>query len=147
MSCLHGSCHCTNIEVTVELSAPPAGYAPRACDCDFCVKHGAAYIADPQGRLTIRVKEAASLRRYRQGSGTAECLLCGTCGVLVAVVFRAPQDLFGVVNVRAIDRNVVFGDATLVSPKTLSPAEKIERWSSLWFAQVRLEGAPWPNSP
>lgn len=56
----------------MELPHASCAYHPRACDCDFCRKHGAAYISDPQGAVRIQVKDAQQLGRYRQGSGIAE---------------------------------------------------------------------------
>ena len=49
------------------MTRPPEAYNPRACDCDFCSKHGAAYVSDPKGALRIRLKEEGQTSRYRQG--------------------------------------------------------------------------------
>lgn len=125
--------------MTVELTALPSACHPRACDCDFCIKHGAAYISDPDGCLRIRIKERELLRFYRQGSATAECLICGNCGVLVGVIYQSEGKTFGTLNVGAVDRNAEFGERTLVSPRLLSANEKVERWKRLWFGDVTLE--------
>ena len=138
MHIVSGGCHCGNVEFSAELSRAPGLYSPRACDCDFCRKHGAAYISDPSGRLRIKLR-AESAVTYRQGSGAAECLLCATCGVLVAVLYRTDQLVYGVLNVRAADDPVGFGVTTTVSPKSLSPADKVQRWQEIWFANVAVE--------
>jgi hypothetical protein len=137
---LMGGCHCGNVVLLVELSQPPESYSPRACDCDFCCKHAAAYVSDPRGSLTIRIRDARLHQRYRQGSGQAECLLCTSCGVYVAALYQGPAgSLYGTVNIRALQRDASFAAAKSVSPKLLSESEKVERWRTIWFAGVALE--------
>jgi hypothetical protein len=135
---LNGTCHCGNIHVEVKLSRTPVSYRPRVCDCDFCRKHGAAYISDPQGLVRIRVRDAQQLGRYRQGSGIAECLLCRNCGVLVGVVYEDGGRLLAGINCKIIDGSPGFGEAVPVSPKSLPDEEKIKRWKDLWFADVGI---------
>ncbi len=135
---LHASCHCKNIVLEVELTRPPETYAPRACDCDFCTKHGATYVSDPGGTLAIRVTDVALLRRYEQGSGTAHCLVCAGCGVLVGAAYETDEGTWAVVNGRAVDGGVRFADPVLVSPKTLGVDQKVARWRELWFSHVTM---------
>lgn len=138
METLSGRCHCGAVSVRATLSRPAADYAPRACDCSFCRKHGAAYVSDPAGTLAFHATDASALVRYRQGSGTAEMLLCGRCGVLVGAVFAAGEARYGVVNVGALEGVPGFAPAQVVSPQALSAAEKAARWSRLWFADVTI---------
>lgn len=110
----------------------PHAIAPRACDCDFCQRHGAAWVSDPRGALQIRAGDAALLR-YRQGSGQAEFLLCGHCGVLVAVVARdADGRLIGAANRNAFDTRDMFASSVPASPQQLAAAAKLDRWTQLW---------------
>jgi Glutathione-dependent formaldehyde-activating enzyme. len=120
-----------------ELTSPPSALTPRACDCDFCRKHGAAYVSDPKGKLTISVSEPGLLGKYHQGSGTADFLFCRQCGVLVGVAFRQEQNMYATINARIIE-NAIFGDTCSASPKTLSTAEKIARWQAVWFSHVSI---------
>jgi hypothetical protein len=136
MLTLHGGCHCGRIRVRAELSQAPGCYSVRACDCDFCQKHAAAYLSDPAGRLYLRFRSQSEVNCYRQGSEAAELLLCAHCGVLVAVRYGAEDNTYGAINVRALEEAPEFGARTPVSPRTLSPAEKIARWKQLWFAHV-----------
>jgi len=146
MEDLTGGCHCGNIRIDVALSGQAATMTPRACDCDFCHKHGAAYISDPDGRLAVAVEDETLLRRYRQGSQTAEMLVCGNCGILVGAVFRAGDEIFGTVNVRALAPQAAFGDSQTASPKLLETDEKIDRWKALWFRCVTFAtSAPQPD--
>ncbi|WP_018988506.1 GFA family protein [Aromatoleum toluclasticum] len=137
---LRGGCHCDAIRVELELPRAPATYTPRACDCDFCRKHGAAYLSDPSGRLHIEIRDPAAVGRYRQGNALAEFLLCKTCGVLVAVVYADGADLYATVNSRVIEGDPGFPDATPVSPQTLSAHDKVARWKAVWFADVTVAG-------
>jgi len=137
VSALTGGCHCGNIAVTVELTRTPDTYHPRACDCDFCRKHGATWVSDPQGSLAIRIGEKRDAARYAQGDGIAEMLLCRRCGVLVAALWRAPP-LYGVVNAGALDARSEFAGTKPVSPKELPAEDKMSRWRSIWFAQVTV---------
>lgn len=141
---LKGGCHCGNIVVEMALPRAPEQYSPRACDCDFCRKHGAAYLSDPQGSLVIRVQDQRQVGAYRQGSGIAECMLCRNCGMLVGVVYRAEGQLYATVNSRVMDGEPHFGEVRLVSPRLLSPAQKVERWQELWFADVMILSPPMP---
>ncbi|MBV8465994.1 MAG: hypothetical protein JO218_08620 [Burkholderiales bacterium] len=138
MQTLTGACHCGNLRFELDLTQAPTAYRPRLCDCDFCRKHGAGYLADPGGALRIAVKDEGQLRRYRQGADIADCLVCGNCGVLVAITYEDSGTLYGVVNVRALEGDVAMGEGQPVSPKTLSADDKVTRWKKLWFQRVAV---------
>ena len=138
MHVLNGGCHCGKLLVRMELTRPPASYNPRACDCDFCRKHAAAYVSDPKGALLIRIADPQSAGRYRQGSGLAELLFCDTCGVAVGALYRDEARLYGVVNARVLGDAAGFGAEQTVSPQRLSPDEKVSRWRKVWFADVSI---------
>jgi hypothetical protein len=142
---LSGGCHCGGVRVELELPRSPDTYRPRACDCDFCRKHAAAWISDREGRVRIHSENEDQPVTYRQGSGQAELLLCGNCGVLVAALYRNGGRLYAAVNARAIGGGAGFGGERSVSPKTLSDGQKVDRWRDIWFCNVTLEGmAPGP---
>jgi hypothetical protein len=133
-----GGCHCGNILVDLELTNAPSAYHPRACDCDFCLKHGAAYVSDAQGSLLIRIKEERDCGKYRQGSGTADCLVCRNCGVLVGACCWSDGRLYAAVNARVLDDRAAFAAEKPVSPKQLSKSDKVARWKDIWFADVSV---------
>ena len=133
-----GGCHCGNIRVDLELTRAPNTYTPRACDCDFCRKHGAAYVSDADGSVLISTKDPGNSGKYRQGSGQAEFLLCRSCGVLVGVLHRVEHRLYAAINVNAADVRADFGTQQPASPKSLSANEKARRWQEIWFANVKL---------
>jgi len=138
---LAGGCHCGNLALSVELPRAPPAYAPRACDCEFCLRHGALWVSDPQGSLLIRIRDERDISRYAQGDRLAEMLLCRNCGVLVSALWRE-QRLYGVVNASALEARAAFAAAQPVSPRTLSAAAKTSRWQSIWFADVTIASAP-----
>ncbi|WP_026802643.1 GFA family protein [Arenimonas oryziterrae] len=138
---LHGSCHCGRLRIAFDTGVALADFAPRACDCAFCRKHGAAYISDPAGRLTVIADEGA-LKRYRQGSHTADFLICGECGVLVAVTFEDDGRRFGAVNAGCLDEASVFAAAVNASPQSLTAEQKVLRWRQLWIPDVVFEFSP-----
>jgi hypothetical protein len=132
---LKGGCHCGKVRVELATSLHPADLHPRACDCSFCTKHGAAYVSDPHGKL--RVIGGETLGEYRQGSGTAKMLLCRGCGVLVAAILEEDGRRYGTVNAQCIE-GVAFGAAQTVSPQALVVDDKKARWTRLWTPDVEL---------
>ena len=138
MNSLSGGCHCGAVRVQLTLPGAPSDYAPRACDCSFCHKHGAAFVSDPAGALRIEAGRAADLVHYRQGSGQAECLCCAHCGVFVAVVSRLDGRLYGTANVRALDGDPGFAASVTVSPRLLGAEDKRGRWQANWCGEVTL---------
>ncbi len=135
---LHGSCHCGHLRIAFSTRQDPASFTPRACDCSFCQKHGAAYISDPAGRLSVSAREGA-LRKYRQGSNTAEFLVCGRCGVLVAVTYEHAARVYAAVNIGCLDGPTGLGISAPASPQVLSPDDRISRWLKLWIPDVELD--------
>jgi hypothetical protein len=138
MHTLSGGCHCGNIGLELELTRRSDTYNPRACDCDFCRKHGAAYVSDPQGSLAIHIRDPQQIGKYRQGSGQAEFLVCQVCGVLAAVLYGSEGRLHAAVNAKAVEAKTGFGPEQPVSPKTLSAGDKAKRWQDVWFSKVAV---------
>jgi len=138
---ISGGCYCGNIHLAVKLTREPSDLRPRACDCDFCQKHGAAYVSDPQGSVTVRIQDERETARYHQGSGIAELLLCRTCGVLVGALYRDAERLFATVNFKTLDCRADFGAEQTVSPRKLAAQEKMQRWQDIWFGDVTVISA------
>lgn len=137
---LAGGCHCGALRLSLRSGMAPAQTAPRACDCGFCRAHGAAWLSDADGELWLQVADAGALARYRQGSGSADFLLCRRCGVLVAVVFDDGDGMRAAVNVRCLERAGEFAEMQPVSPRQLPPEQRRDRWRRLWIPRVRIEG-------
>ncbi|MBI4968810.1 MAG: aldehyde-activating protein [Rhodospirillales bacterium] len=135
---LRGGCHCGNITVAFETAIRPQELSPRACDCSFCRKHGAAYVSDPEGGLAITVGDRAQLNEYRQGSQSARFLICRACGVMVAVLFEAEDGLYGAVNATCLENAVALATPQTVSPQKLGAEDKTRRWKKIWTPRVRM---------
>jgi hypothetical protein len=133
-----GGCHCGGLHIEFSTHADSAHLVPRACDCAFCRKHGAAWVSDPAGRLRIAIAETQVLASYEQGSQTARFRLCARCGVLVAVTYAHGDRLFGAVNATCLDDPTAFGSPVPASPQRLSCEEKTDRWVRLWIPGVEL---------
>lgn len=137
-----GGCHCGGLRWNLDTEFALADFTPRACDCDFCTRHHAAWISDSIGTLTLRIVRAEVLQRYRQGSEQAEFMICRDCGVLVAVTARDPQGaLLGAVNRNAFDLRG-FPAETIVSPQRLSAEAKLARWIEVWTPTQIQVGCP-----
>ena len=138
MTTLDGACHCGNVRLQFCTAVPIPDLTPRACDCSFCRKHGAAWISDPAGSLRIHATKQ-SLRSYTQGSNTARFLLCEACGVLVAVVTGESDELLGAVNAGCLEGEIAFNAPVTVSPQRLDRDAKVARWGEVWIRDVRIE--------
>ena len=89
--------------------------------------------------VLAQVEDDGRLVRYRQGAERAACLLCSSCGVLVAVLYEEGARTWATVNFRAVDRPEIFGARTAVSPRLLEAEEKVERWKRIWIPDVSIE--------
>ena len=128
-----GGCHCGSLRWQFVSPLALASLLARACDCDFCSRHRAAWVSDPASVLRIRAR-GERLQRYRQGSGQAEFLLCRACGVLAAVVANHGEGrLLGAANRNAFDARAAFGGETIVSPRLLAADAKRARWKEAWM--------------
>jgi hypothetical protein len=128
-----GGCHCGALRLEFSATRPLSSCVARACDCDFCSRHRAAWVSDPAGQLRIRAEDV-QLQRYRQGSAQAEFLLCRECGVLVAVIARAVDGrLLGAANRNALNEHMEIVEETIVSPRLLAADAKLARWSDVWM--------------
>ena len=94
---LSGVCHCGAVTARLD-TADPAGLQVRACQCDFCRRHGAKTVSDPNGRLTLIFAEGA-VSRYRFGLNITDFLICRSCGAFVAAI----MDDLAVLNVVGVD--------------------------------------------
>jgi hypothetical protein len=143
MQQLSGGCHCGNIRIQMTLTQEPGTYHPRACDCEFCRMHGAAYVSDPKGSVSLHIRDPRQRGSYHQGSGQADLVYCRHCGVLIGALYLDAGRCFATVNSRAVTANsmagtALFGQEQSVSPQALSPEQKVGRWRDIWFSNVSI---------
>ena len=135
-----GGCHCGALRWTLETQQDLSGFIPRACDCDFCTRHRAAWLSDPAGTVRIESRDGA-LCRYRQGSAQAEFLLCGRCGVLVAATCATPDGGWrAALNRNSADQRERCATEVVASPQQLAAEAKRARWLQLWTPATLSEG-------
>jgi hypothetical protein len=96
-----GGCHCGNLSFVFEASAPLETLGLRADQCSFCRAHGARNTSDPNGTMSIAVRDAGTLVRYRFGLRTADFLICGRCGVYIGALMEDEGKSWFTVNVNA----------------------------------------------
>jgi hypothetical protein len=96
-----GGCHCGNLEFAFEASAPMESLGLRADQCSFCRAHGARNMSDPNGAISLFVRETEALIRYRFGLRTADFLICARCGVYIGALMEDAGRSWVTVNVNA----------------------------------------------
>lgn len=137
---LRGGCHCGL--VTFELAWPgdPASMPARRCGCTFCRKHGGVWTSHPDARLEARVPRSGQVSRYTFGTGTAEFVVCGRCGVVPLVTCAIDGRLHAVVNVHTLDDVDV--SRLAIAPATFEGegvGDRLARRQRHWIADVRME--------
>ena len=100
-----GGCHCRNISVEFDTEIEPTEFEPRACQCSFCRQHQSRAVTDPNGKLSIQVRDANQLNRYEFALKTIQFLVCRNCGVYVAGFMPDPSDseAYGTLMISALD--------------------------------------------
>lgn len=100
---IEGSCHCRTITFAFDWTREGPRIPVRACGCSFCVKHGGVWTSDPAGAVRVTIADDAQVERYRFGTGTADFLVCRTCGVPPVVISAIDGHDYAVVNVNCFD--------------------------------------------
>ena len=93
-----GQCHCGKLKASFETQKAPQELGVRTCQCDFCRRHGAINISDPEG-LTVIEAATEDVFRYRFALRTADFLICKYCGVYIAAVIGADGNIRSTINV------------------------------------------------
>lgn len=131
MNVYEGSCHCGAISVTLQTQKNAAALGARSCQCSFCRSHGASWTSDPAGALNVVI--AGNVSRYRLGTGSAEFLVCATCGVVPAVVWVAEGRLLSVVRVECLkERDALLAHASCTDFDDEVLAQRLARRSRSW---------------
>lgn len=111
----------------LESAAP---LTPRACQCQFCRRHGARTVSDPDGRVELKLGPEA--QRYRFATETTDYLICGRCGVYVGAVAAIEGRTFATLNLNVFDDPRLELAATSVSYDGESATAKAERRRRRW---------------
>ena len=88
-----GGCHCGAVRFVATLPDPPV--PALECNCSICSMTGFIHIIVPHDDFTLE-KGADKLTSYRFGSGTADHLFCGLCGIKSFYQPRSHPDAWSV---------------------------------------------------
>jgi hypothetical protein len=139
-----GQCHCGKLKASFVTQKTPQALGVRTCQCDFCRRHGAVNISDPDGEVTLDCAPG-DLERYRFALRTADFLLCKTCGVYIAAAIGEGEKIVSTINVAGLRMNDFLGvdeapmEYGAKRPKSASPAAlKNGRRRALPIPSLRL---------
>ena len=128
MSARHGGgCHCGAVRFVLGTAKP---FAPRACQCGFCRRHGTRMVSDPDGAAELTL--GPEIRRYRFGTATTDFLFCGCCGVYVGALAEVGGALLATLNLNAFDEPRLDLTATPVSYDGETAQAKADRRRRNW---------------
>ena len=96
-----GGCHCGAIRVTLAFSKPAAELQARACQCGFCMRHGARTVSDPTGRVILELDQTRT-GFYQFATRSARALVCQNCGVYAGVLLEVDGQAWSTINVRGM---------------------------------------------
>src|SRR5436190_19675785 len=99
---VQGGCHCGAVRYEAEL--PEAPVDALDCNCSVCRMTGLLHGMVPHDRFDLLAGREA-LRSYRFGTGEAEHLFCGYCGVKSFYQPRSHPDAWSV-NANCLDAPV-----------------------------------------
>ncbi len=103
-----GSCHCGANQVLLDTPRLPQDQIIGACQCSFCRKHNVRAFSDPKSSVTFSLSEPGNIVRYRFALNTADVLLCGTCGVYVAMLLEHEGERYCTFNIDLLDERQIF---------------------------------------
>ncbi|HEX3989699.1 MAG TPA: hypothetical protein VHX39_00870 [Acetobacteraceae bacterium] len=69
-------------------------------------------MSDPRGRVEICAGDWSRVERYRFGTGTADFLLCRTCGVYIGALCETAHGPRAVTNVNSLADRAAFAPAS-----------------------------------
>jgi hypothetical protein len=133
---LRGGCQCGNLQVvwkTVDYSV-----APRACQCEYCRRHGAAYVSKAGTAFSAHIARPAQYRVVHHGSGMAQFHECSHCGELVFVTAQLNGDCYGALNAACLGNPLGFAEPVCVQLAAQTPEQKTQRWLETWCRPVRI---------
>jgi hypothetical protein len=97
-----GGCHCGDVRFEAEVPDPPV--PALDCNCSICSMTGFRHIIVRHDRFEL-VSGRDALVSYRFGTGAAEHLFCGRCGVKSFYQPRSHPDSWSI-NAHCLDGSV-----------------------------------------
>jgi len=139
---IHGSCHCRNIEFTLNWRPEPQEIPARACTCSFCRKHAGVWTSCPAGTLNVAIKNSRHVTRYAFGTQTAQFYACSHCGVVPVAISTIDEHRYAVVNVNTFD-DIAASMLRHAPARFDGEAQdaRLERRKRYWIADVTVSAA------
>ena len=94
-------------------------------------------MSDPEGQVEIRARDWSAVERYRFASGTADYLICKTCGVYIGAVCETDHGARAVTNVNSLADRAAFQAASTFPDHDAEPVEvRLSRRAANWTPAV-----------
>lgn len=135
---IRGKCHCGNLAFALKWEPDPTVIPARSCTCDYCTKHGGVWTSNPDGALTITVRDSRLVSKYKFGTNTAEFHVCSRCGVVPIVTSCIDGQDYAVVSVNAfegVDRTLI--RQTPADFEGEEQGDRLARRQRNWIADVQ----------
>jgi hypothetical protein len=97
-----GGCHCGAVRFAAEVADT---VELLDCNCSICARTGYLHLNVPHGDFAL-ISGKNALVSYRFGTGAAEHLFCGTCGIKSFYQPRSHPDCWSV-NFRCLDQDAL----------------------------------------
>jgi hypothetical protein len=133
-----GKCHCGNIRYLFQAAFSIQDMPVRGCGCSYCVKSGARYTSDPEGSLSVTIRDQDQVTCYQFGHRTADFHLCRICGGGPFVTSQIDGRTFAVLNANTLD------EAKLIKPEDTPASDfdgeevmgRLDRRKQRWIPDV-----------
>ena len=133
---MHGNCSCNNMQITWHTT--DYSVVPRACQCNYCRRKGAAYVSKSGTAVEVRIHDANQHWIHVQGSRSAEFHECAACGDVVLVTAMIDGEVYAALNARCLHNRLGFATAVAVDYAGQTAEEKMLRWRQNWCSPIRI---------
>ena len=133
---ISGGCSCGNIEF--EWDVPECTCVPRACQCEYCLEKGAAYVTEPGSQLTVTVRDSDAHSISQHGAKIAQFHECSSCLQIVFVTVEISGSTYGAINAKALHNREGLEASVRLNFSIQSPQEKVSRWRKNWCHPVLI---------
>jgi hypothetical protein len=137
MQDFQGGCHCGNVAYTLRWPSE-YGLVLARCGCTFCTKQGAIYTAHRDAILSVTVKDAGALTRYKFDTETACCYFCARCCVYLFATSKIDGRKYAVINANSMKDLVAPSNIKVMNFEGETTANRLARRSRTWIGDVTI---------
>lgn len=135
-----GSCHCGNVSFELRTNKDESDFIPRACQCTLCRRHGASWIADPDGKAQVCYANAQDVSAYQFGTRTANFITCKKCGVLTVALCEIDGLTKAVLNIKSMLDHTFPLTPIMTNFDGETVEERLARRKRNWTGEVSVIG-------